>query len=90
MADEKILIEVEVDNDRAIKDINAQNAAIDRLQKENKELAAQGKKNSQQYQKNAVEIQKLNAARKQNVKLISSEKGSLNELRANLARLTTC
>ena len=89
MADEKILIEVEVDNDQAIKDINAQNAAIDRLQKENKELAAQGKKNSQQYQQNAAQIQKLNAARRQNVKLISSEKGSLNELRANLARLTT-
>ena len=89
MADEKILIQIDVDNDKAVADINKQNAAIDRLQKENKELAAQGKKNSKQYQQNALEIQKLNSARKQNVKLISSEKGSLNELRANLARLTT-
>ena len=89
MADEKILIEIEVDNDQAIKDINEQNAAIEKLQQENKELAAQGQKNSTQYQKNAAQIQKLNSARKQNIKLISSEKGSLNELRANLARLTT-
>ena len=89
MADEKILIEIDVDNEQAIKDINEQNAAIERLQNENKELAAQGKKNSQQYQQNAAQIQKLNSARRQNVKLIASEKGSLNELRANLARLTT-
>ena len=89
MADEKILIEIDVDNEQAIKDINEQNAAIEKLQNENKELAAQGKKNSKQYQQNAAQIQKLNSARKQNVKLIASEKGSLNELRANLARLTT-
>ena len=37
MADEKILIEIEVDNDQAIKDINEQNAAIEKLQQENKE-----------------------------------------------------
>ena len=89
MADEKILIEIDVDNEQAIKDINEQNQAIEKLQQENKELAAQGQKNSKQYQENAVQIQKLNSARKQNVKLIASEKGSLNELRANLARLTT-
>jgi uncharacterized phage infection (PIP) family protein YhgE len=89
MADEKILIEIDVDNEQAIKDINEQNKSINMLQKEQKELAAQGQKNSQRYQKNAAEIQKLNSARKQNVKLISAEKGSLNELRANLARLTT-
>lgn len=89
MADEKVLIEIEVDNDKAIKDINKQNEAIERLQQENKELAAQGQKNSTQYQKNAAQIQKLNSARKQNIKLVSAEKGSLNELRANLARLTT-
>lgn len=89
MADEQILLKIEVDNEQAVKDINKQNEAIERLQQENKELAAQGKKNSTQYQKNAASIQKLNSARKQNIKLVSSEKGSLNELRANLARLTT-
>jgi hypothetical protein len=88
-ADEKVLIEIEVDNDQAVKDINKQNEAIERLQQENKELAAQGKKNSKQYQQNAASIQKLNSSRRQNIKLVSAEKGSLNELRANLARLTT-
>ena len=89
MADEKVLIEIEVDNAQAIKDINEQNEAIEKLQQENRELAAQGQKNSTQYQKNAAEIQKLNTARRQNVRLIGAEKGSLNELRANLAKLTT-
>ena len=89
MADEKILIEIDVDNEQAKKDINEQNAEINKLQKSNKKLAEQGQKNSKRYQQNAAQIQKLNAARRQNVKLISSEKGSLNELRANLARLTT-
>ena len=89
MADEKVLIEIEVDNDQAVKDINEQNKAINMLTKENQKLAEQGQKNSKRYQQNAAQIQKLNSARRQNVKLISAEKGSLNELRANLARLTT-
>jgi hypothetical protein len=89
MATQTEILRIEVDNKQAIENINEQNKAINMLQKENKELAAQGQKNSLRYQQNAAQIQKLNAARKQNIKLISAEKGSLNELRANLARLTT-
>jgi hypothetical protein len=89
MATQTEILKIEVDNEQAIKNINEQNKAINMLQKENKELADQGQKNSLRYQQNAAQIQKLNAARKQNIKLISAEKGSLNELRANLARLTT-
>ena len=88
MADEQILIEIKVDNEKAVESLNEQNAEISKLQKQNKELAKQGQKNSKRYQENAQKIRELNTARKQNVKLITAEKGSLNELRANLARLT--
>ena len=89
MATTTEILKIEVDNKQAIENINKQNKAINMLQKENKELAEQGQKNSLRYQQNAAQIQKLNTARRQNIKLISAEKGSLNELRANLARLTT-
>ena len=39
MADEKILIEIEVDNDQAVNDIEQQTAAIEKLQEENKKIS---------------------------------------------------
>ena len=89
MADEIILLKIEVDNDKAQKDIEEQTKLITQLKKANKDLSKEGKKDTEQYAKNQAEIQKLNSARRQNIKLVSSEKGSLNELRANLAKLTT-
>jgi len=89
MADETILLKIEVDNDKAQKDIEEQTKLITQLKKANKDLSKEGKKDTEQYAKNQAEIQKLNSSRRQNIKLVSSEKGSLNELRANLAKLTT-
>ena len=64
------ILKIEVDNKQAIENINEQNKAINMLQKENKKLAEQGQKNSLRYQQNAAQIQKLNTARRQNIKLI--------------------
>ncbi len=89
MADEKILIEIEVDNDKALKDLDKQNREIEELEQNLKTLKDQEGKNSQEYQKTAQKLKQTRQERSQNLRLIRSEKGSLNELRANLAKLTT-
>ena len=88
MADEKILIEIEVDNDQALKDLDEQNREIKELEQNLKTLKDQEGKNSQEYQKTAQKLKQTRQERSQNLRLIQSEKGSLNELRANLAKLT--
>ncbi len=88
MADEKILIEIEVDNDKALKDLDEQNREIKELEQNLKTLKDQEGKNSQEYQKTAQKLKQTRQERSQNLRLIQSEKGSLNELRANLAKLT--
>ena len=88
MADEQVLIEIKVDNEQALRDLSKQNAEIQELEQSQKFLAQQGLKNTKEYQKQATQLKKLRSERNQNLKAISSEKGSLNELRANLANLT--
>jgi len=88
MADEKVLIEIEVDNQQALRDLDRQNLEIKELEESQKKLAASSGKNTAQYQKQATQLKKLRSERNQNLKAISSERGSLNELRANLANLT--
>ena len=88
MADEKVLIEIEVDNQQALRDLDRQNLEIKELEESQKKLAASSGKNTAQYQKQATQLKKLRSERNQNLKAISAEKGSLNELRANLANLT--
>ena len=89
MADEKILIEIKVDNEAAVTQLEEQNKEIDKLEKSQKDLAKQGQKNSLIYQQQTQKLSKLRSERKQNLKSISSESGSLNQLRAELAKLTT-
>ncbi|MCP4441992.1 MAG: hypothetical protein GY810_24040, partial [Aureispira sp.] len=88
MADEKILLEIEVDNDAAIVQLEKQNKEIEQLEKSQKDLAKQGKKNSKDYQQQAQQLKLTRQERNQNIRLISSEKGSLNQLRSSLAALT--
>ena len=48
MADEKILIQIEVDNDKAVKALERQNKEIDDLEKSQKKLRDEGKKNTKE------------------------------------------
>ena len=64
MADEKILIQIEVDNKAAVTQLEKQNKEIDELEKSQKKLRKEGKKNTVEYQKQAAQLTKVNAARK--------------------------
>ena len=88
-ADEKILVEIKVDNEQAIKALDKQNAEIQELEQSQKFLAKQGLKNTKDYQQQAQQLAKLRSERRQNLKSIESESGSLNQLRAKLDQLTT-
>jgi len=87
-ADEKILVEIEVNNDEALKALEKQNAEIQELEQSQKFLAKQGLKNTKDYQQQAQQLTALRQQRKQNLKAIEAESGSLNELRVKLAQLT--
>ena len=89
MADEKVLIEIDVENAAALEALEKQNAEIDQLEKNNKDLAKEGKKNTAEYQKQAQQLKQLRKERSDNLKIIKSEQGSLTRMRANLAKLTT-
>ena len=75
MADEKILLEIEFNNNEvkdAIKNIAAGRKTIDELVEANKKLAAQGQKNSVEYVKNAESIKALTAEVNQNSKIVQA------------------
>jgi hypothetical protein len=75
MADEKILLEIEFNNNEvkdAIKNIAAGRKTIDELVEANKKLAAQGQKNSVEYVKNAESIKALTVEVNQNSKIVQA------------------
>lgn len=87
MADEKVLIEIDVENADALKALEAQNAEIQELEDSQKSLRESGKKNTAQYQKQAQELSRLKSERKQNLKIMDSEQGSAGRLSAKLGKL---
>ena len=85
MADEKVLIEIEVDNDQAVNDLETQNKELIQLEKNQKKLAVQRGKNSKQYQLNAQRIRQVRQERNANLKLIKAEANSLGKMKGALA-----
>ena len=88
MADEKILIQIEVDNDKAVKALERQNKEIDDLEKSQKKLRDEGKKNTKEYQLQAQQLTKLNSERKNTVNGIKSETNTLGRMKARLREVT--
>ena len=100
MADEKIIIEVEVDTRAAEKNIQKQTQVITDLTQRNKELAATNKELSKDYDRNRKDISALNEqiaknksaitsanqSRRASIKEIQSENNSLNAISAQLSK----
>jgi len=100
MADEKIIIAVEVDTAAAEKNIQKQSKLITDLTQSNKTLAASNKELSKDYQTNSNAIAKNNAeisknkaaitsanqSRRASIKEVQSEGKSLNALSAQLSK----
>jgi hypothetical protein len=102
MADEKILLEIEVDYQDAAKDVDKLTNAIEgsknatkNLEQEQKRLQNSNKQNSTQYKENAQlialnkqELSQLNVQRRRAINVVQSQAGSLTQLRAKLAEVT--
>ena len=87
MADEKILLEIEVDNDAAIVQLEKQNKEIEQLEKSQKDLAKQGKKNSKEFQLQAKQLKDVRKERNDNIKSLDVQSGSLQAQRNKLSAL---
>lgn len=87
MADEKILLEIEVDNDAAIVQLEKQNKEIEQLEKSQKDLAKQGKKNSKEFQLQAKQLKDVRKERNENIKSLDVQSGSLQAQRNKLSAL---
>lgn len=100
MADEKIIVEVEVDTRAAEKNIQKQSQLISDLTQANKELTASNKELSKDYSANSKQISQNNAeiaknrsviteankSRRDSINAVKTETGSLNALRQSLSR----
>jgi len=100
MADEKIIVEVEVDTRAAEKNIQKQSQLITDLTQANKELTASNKELSKDYSANSKQISQNNAeiaknrsviteankSRRDSINAVKTETGSLNALRQSLSR----
>lgn len=98
----EILIEIEVDNSQAQKNIEKQSRLIDGLKRQNQELSKTNKelskdyisnkneiaKNSAEIAKNQATITRANKSRRASVNELKIENNSLNALRNNLSKLT--
>ena len=87
-ADEKILIQIEVDNDEAVKALDEQNEEIEKLEQNQKSLAKQGKKNTLDYQQQAEKLKKLRSERNNTVKGITTEANTLGRVKARLREVS--
>lgn len=87
-ADEKILIKIDVDNDAAVKALEEQNKEIDELEKSQKKLRDEGKKNTKEYQLQAQQLTKIKNERKNVVNGINSETSSLGRMKSRLREVT--
>jgi len=79
--EENILLNIEFNNtdiEKAVKNISESRKAIDSLLEANKQLVAQGQKNSQAYVQNEQAIKKLNTEVNNNSKLIQANTQATN------------
>jgi len=95
MADKTVIVKVEYDTEAAVKSISNLTASIEGEKVAQAQLKSEleaGKIGQKEY---VIEIEnskntqsKANAERKNTIKLVTSEKGSINELKANITKLT--
>ena len=102
MADEKILIQIEVDNDKAQQSLTEQTRKVEllkeankKLLKENKELSKQGSvtakqraENSKQIALNRSKIAESNATIKDNIKALKTQQNSYGAMKVRLKEVT--
>jgi len=95
MADKVVIVEIQYDTDIAIKNVNNLTAAIEGekvMQAKLKSELEEGTISQNDYSKAVEESKntqsKANTERKNTIQLLSSEKGSVNELKANIKTLT--
>ena len=89
MPTEKIILEFELPNaEQSQKSIDEFTLSIDRLQKEMKENKKTRKDFSVQNARLKDEIKKLNTSRREEIKILTVQKGSLDELKLRTQRLT--
>lgn len=91
---EKILVSIEIDSERAIKEITRARTEISALRAQNKALKDSGRELSVEYTQNAEKIKILNSQIRENSNTLKqasnlqrANKGSLAELRAEVALL---
>lgn len=97
MAEESILLRVGIDENQIARSETAIVEArkeIDKLKESQKELAAEGKKNTVEFVKNETAIKDLSVSVRENQRILAanqkiqkSSTGSIAELRANVSRL---
>lgn len=97
MAEESVLLKVGIDENQIARSeaaIISARESIDKLKEANKELAAEGKKNTVEYVKNETALKGLNTTVRENQRILNAStkiqtaaKGSIAELRANVSRL---
>ena len=99
--EDDIFLRIKLDAGSAEEDIKILTAEIEKLKARNKELAADNKelakseddvtaamtKNSVEMAENTQKIQKMNAARRTEIKETQNQKNSLNALRQELIRM---
>jgi len=95
---EKIIIDIEMSSEdvrRATKEISDNRKSVEALKQINKELAATTGKTSEAYVKNQVAIKKLNQDIRTNERILianskarNANKGSVEQLRAQLSKVT--
>ena len=96
MADKTVIVEIQYDTQQAVKNLEALTSSIEGekvAQAQLKDQLEKGKISQKEYsievEKSKDATSKANAERKATIQLLGSEKGSVNELKANIKLLTT-
>lgn len=95
MADKTVIVEIQYDTEAAIKSLNELTASVEGEKVAQAKLKAELESGTLSQKEYSIEVEKskqkaaaANAERKTTLQLISSEKGSINELKANIKLLT--
>lgn len=95
MADKTVIVEIQYDTDTAIKSLNSLTDTIEENKKQQyalKKAYKDGTVTQEQYSQSIAELkteqQKANTERKNTINLLQSEKGSVNQLKAQIKDLT--
>lgn len=95
MADKQVIVEIKYDTDAAIKSLNELTSTVEgekiaqaKLKQEMEAGTISQKEYSIEVEKSKQRAAEANGERKTTIKLLASEKGSINELKAQIADLT--